>query len=158
MQSYGSLFPAIVATNNALSAFSISNVGQNVKTEVDLEAARKENPGFYQRAWHGSRYDFAKFILSMVGEGEGTQVHGWGIYVAKLRDIAENYRKYVSRPREADTFYDGTAYRAMSDEMKESIRLVMEEVRASWKKNPTQYYLDGAIKKQPANKKSTPRQ
>ena len=51
LQSYGNSSPAIVADSNALSKFIVSGVGQNVKTEVDLEAAKKENPGFYQMFW-----------------------------------------------------------------------------------------------------------
>ena len=73
LQSYGSLFPAIVATNNALSAFIVSNAFQNVKTEADLEAARADNPGFYQRAWHGSPQDAVSSQMAAVRKQyEGT--------------------------------------------------------------------------------------
>lgn len=51
LQSYGNSSPAIVADSNALSKFIVSGVGQNVKTEVDLDAAKKANPGFYQMFW-----------------------------------------------------------------------------------------------------------
>jgi len=30
--------------------------------ENDLDSARKEYPGFSQRAWHGSAYDFDAFL------------------------------------------------------------------------------------------------
>lgn len=50
LQPYRNGSPAVAAISNALSKFIVSGVGQNVKTEVDLEAAKKENPGFYQSA------------------------------------------------------------------------------------------------------------
>jgi hypothetical protein len=51
LQPYRNGSPAVAAISNALSKFIVSGVGQNVKTEVDLEAAKKENPGFYQMFW-----------------------------------------------------------------------------------------------------------
>lgn len=50
LQPYRNGSPAVATISNALSKFIVSGVGQNVKTEVDLEAAKKENPGFYQSA------------------------------------------------------------------------------------------------------------
>ena len=50
LRANGNSSPAESANSNALSKFIVSGVGQNVKTEVDLEAAKKENPGFYQSA------------------------------------------------------------------------------------------------------------
>jgi len=79
-------------TQDALSSFIVSNAFQNVKTENDLEAARKEHPGFYQRAWHGSPYDFDAFLNRMIGVGEGAQAHGWGLYFAADRKVSESYR------------------------------------------------------------------
>lgn len=51
LQPYRNGSPAVAAISNALFKFIVSGVGQNVKTEVDLEAAKKENPGFYQMFW-----------------------------------------------------------------------------------------------------------
>ena len=47
-----------------------------------------------QTAYHGSPADFNKFSNEAIGSGEGNQVHGYGHYVAKNKNIAdERYRK-----------------------------------------------------------------
>lgn len=91
LRANGNSSPAESANSNALSKFIISGVGQNVKTEVDLDAAKKENPGFYQSAWHGSPHDFVEFLLSAIGTGEGAQAHGWGLYLTEKREAASGY-------------------------------------------------------------------
>ena len=47
----------------------------------------------YQRGFAGSRVDYDKPSLEAMGTGEGQQVHGWGLYYALSRDVAEVYRK-----------------------------------------------------------------
>lgn len=47
---------------------------------------------FEQRAWHGSPYDFDSFDLGYIGAGEGNQVHGWGLYFAKDKNISKAYK------------------------------------------------------------------
>ena len=50
-----------------------------------------------QTAYHGSPADFNKFSNEAIGSGEGNQVHGYGHYVAKNKNIAdERYRKRLS--------------------------------------------------------------
>lgn len=47
-----------------------------------------------QTAYHGSTADFNKFDNAYIGTGEGAQVHGYGHYTAKNKNIAdERYRK-----------------------------------------------------------------
>ena len=43
----------------------------SIPTDEDLVKLREEYPGFYQRAWHGSPYDFDAFDLGAIGMGEG---------------------------------------------------------------------------------------
>jgi len=50
-----------------------------------------------QAAFHGSPYVFDRFSLSAIGTGEGAQAYGWGLYFAQSRDVAEGYRKTLSR-------------------------------------------------------------
>ena len=45
-----------------------------------------------QAAWHGSPHTFDFFSLDFIGTGEGAQAHGWGLYFAKDRRVAEDYR------------------------------------------------------------------
>lgn len=51
---------------------------------------------YNQRAWVGSAADFDKFDLGYVGTGEGAQVHGYGLYTAQGRDVAEGYKERLS--------------------------------------------------------------
>lgn len=52
---------------------------------------------YFQAAYHGSPYRFDKFNLQAVGTGEGAQVHGWGLYFALDRDVAEGYKDRLSQ-------------------------------------------------------------
>lgn len=68
-------------------------VNNSIPNEDDLDKLRKQyNYQYYQSAWHGSPHDFDEFDLGAIGTGEGNQAHGWGLYFAKDKKIAENYR------------------------------------------------------------------
>lgn len=49
-----------------------------------------------QSAWHGSPHIFDEFSTSFIGSGEGAQAHGWGLYFAKNRSVAEGYRSRLT--------------------------------------------------------------
>ncbi|MFR2355667.1 MAG: hypothetical protein ACLS7R_02435 [Veillonella parvula] len=66
---------------------------KSIPNEKDLSNYRNANGNiFYQAAWHGSPHDFDTFDLGAIGTGEGNQAHSWGLYFAKDKKIAENYR------------------------------------------------------------------
>ena len=68
-------------------------VNNSIPNENDLDKLRKQhNYQYYQAAWHGSPHNFDEFDLGAIGTGEGNQAHGWGLYFAKDKKIAENYR------------------------------------------------------------------
>lgn len=48
---------------------------------------------YYQTAFAGSRVDYNEPSLEAIGTGEGAQAHGWGLYYALNKDVAERYRK-----------------------------------------------------------------
>ena len=48
---------------------------------------------YHQSAWHGTPHDFDAFDLGAIGTGEGAQVHGWGLYFAKVRSTSDGYRE-----------------------------------------------------------------
>ena len=48
---------------------------------------------YYQSAFAGSRVDYDKPSLEAIGSGEGNQAHGWGLYYALNKDVAEGYRR-----------------------------------------------------------------
>ena len=52
---------------------------------------------FNQKAYHGSDAVFDKFDLGYLGKGTGNIMHGWGLYFAKNKRIAETYKKEVSK-------------------------------------------------------------
>jgi len=48
-------------------------------------------------AFHGSPYKFDKFLLEHIGSGEGAQVHGWGLYFAKDKQVALGYQTALAK-------------------------------------------------------------
>ena len=83
--------------NNGLEivAFSPNQIKSTSNRGTFLES---ENI-YYQSAYAGSRVDYEKPSLEAIGSGEGAQVHGWGLYYALNKDVAEVYReKFVSDP------------------------------------------------------------
>lgn len=50
----------------------------------------------FQSAYHGTPNRFDRFDTGHIGEGEGAQVHGWGIYFAENREVAEGYRNRLT--------------------------------------------------------------
>lgn len=65
-------------------------------TEDVPRSEQTRNGEFYQVAYHGSPYLFDKFTLDHIGEGEGAQAHGWGLYFALDRATAEGYQKRLA--------------------------------------------------------------
>ena len=64
--------------------------------ETGVRNTDARNGEFYQVAYHGSPYLFDKFTLDHIGEGEGAQAHGWGLYFALDRATAEGYQKRLA--------------------------------------------------------------
>lgn len=58
----------------------------------DVNAKLKGKDGYAQIAWHGSPHDFDEFDLGAIGSGEGNQAHGWGLYFAKNKEVAQAYK------------------------------------------------------------------
>ena len=53
------------------------------------QQTRDDAPRYKQRGWHASPYRFERFSLDNIGSGEGSQVHGWGLYIALNQDTAQ---------------------------------------------------------------------
>lgn len=58
-----------------------------------LQQLETENPGYLaqKQVFHGSPYSFEKFLLEKIGEGEGYQTFGWGLYFTEDSQVAEEY-------------------------------------------------------------------
>ena len=63
------------------------------QSEVYNTSASNNDDIYYQRAFAGSRVDYDKPSLEAIGSGEGNQAHGWGLYYALNKDVAEGYRE-----------------------------------------------------------------
>jgi hypothetical protein len=61
------------------------------------------------RAYHGSPYDFDKFDASKIGNGEGAQSYGHGLYFAGKEEVADQYRRQLAgEPLPMDLAIDGS--------------------------------------------------
>lgn len=78
----------------------VERYGADNRSEVVNRLSRQLNQErgdvFYQRAWHGSPHIFDTFSTEHIGTGEGAQAHGWGLYFAADRDVAERYRNVLT--------------------------------------------------------------
>ena len=72
------------------SVIHINTIAEKLKGVND-----KEKGTFNQRAWHGSGMDFNEFNLEKALTGAGDMVHGWGIYTAKNKKTAQEYKKHA---------------------------------------------------------------
>lgn len=74
--------------NTSLSSDLIIYPSTNIYKKKNLEQYKI----YHQKAYHGSPYTFDNFDLGAIGTGEGNQAHGWGLYFAQDKKIAENYK------------------------------------------------------------------
>ena len=87
-----------MTSSTAFDTISIKDILNGVKDGKGVLYVDNNGNGNYytqtynQSAWHGSPHDFDTFDLGAIGTGEGNQAHGWGLYFAKDKKIAENYR------------------------------------------------------------------
>lgn len=92
----------------------ISSPGVEKQQASSFNNIITENGEVYnQSAYHGTPHSFEQFDLGAIGTGEGAQVHGWGLYFAADKEIAdERYRKrltndqYVIETDEATYYFD----------------------------------------------------
>lgn len=74
--------------NKSLSSDLIIYPSTNIYKKKNLEQYKI----YHQKAYYGSPYTFDHFDLGAIGTGEGNQAHGWGLYFAQDKKIAENYK------------------------------------------------------------------
>jgi hypothetical protein len=85
---------------------------------------------FYQLGYHGSPYFFDAFTLAHIGSGEGAKAHGWGLYFALSRAVAEGYRKKLKKDylQEIEITYKGRPFSEFDEAFMEEVRKSSEEV------------------------------
>lgn len=97
-QSGNSQAASHTSSSTAFDTISIKDILNGVKDGKGVLYVDNNGNGNYytqtynQSAWHGSPHDFDKFDLGAIGTGEGNQAHGWGLYFAKNREVAQAYK------------------------------------------------------------------
>lgn len=64
---------------------------------------------YFQAAYHGTGADFDRFSTDHIGEGEGAQFFGWGLYFSMKEGVARGYAETAVNNRENP--YDEHIYR-----------------------------------------------
>ena len=100
---------SLTSTTSTGSVSGLDDIINKLKSKVNSETITPNRPldispqeglggdTFYQTAYHGSPYTFDKFTLDHIGEGEGVQAHGWGLYFALDRNTAERYKSKLHK-------------------------------------------------------------
>lgn len=85
--------PSPNTSNSITAAKLLENVGMPYNPgEKVLAASEKRSANIReQRVYHGSGADFDRFDHSHIGEGEGNQAFGWGMYVTEVEGIGRTY-------------------------------------------------------------------
>ena len=60
----------------------------------------------FQTAYHGTPHRFDEFSLEHIGEGEGAQAHGWGLYFAADKKVSDDYRNRLRRGRSRGQLFE----------------------------------------------------
>lgn len=111
---YYEQYKKIEDAKNATPKPGGSSTGGEVQQASSFNNIITENDEVYnQSAYHGTPHSFERFDLGAIGTGEGNQAHGWGLYFAADKKIAdERYRKrltndqYVIETDEATYYFD----------------------------------------------------
>lgn len=107
-QSGNSQAANYTSSSTAFDTISIKDILNGVKDGKGVLYVDNNGNGNYytqtynQLAWHGSPHDFDEFDLGAIGSGEGAQFYGWGLYFAKNKEMAKNYKEVLSNVHETD--------------------------------------------------------
>ena len=102
-----------------------------------------------QQAWHGSPYgNITQFMLDHIGSGEGAQVHGWGLYFALSRAVAEGYRKRLELNdiQESEITYKGRPFSEFREALDRELNELAEAKLTVGEKYEQQYLLEQKIR------------
>ena len=112
----------VAGTSSDYGEDTNESIIRNAEVVGILKLVREsEAESFNQSAWHGTPHDFDGFDLGAIGMGEGAQVHGWGLYYAKNREVAEHYREWLSQ--KGKITYGGELKQHLSPELQEAVSL-----------------------------------
>lgn len=101
--------------------------------QAKQEQVAAETQAYFQTAWHGSPYDFDQFDLGKIGSGDGKQLHGWGLYFAKDKKVADTYKNIlgdegtiyeVDVPEDTDLLDESKTF----DEQPENVKKALQKL------------------------------
>lgn len=79
---------------------------EGLRDVYTLNKDETSDRAYFQSAFAGSRVDYDKPSLEAIGTGEGVQAHGWGLYYALNKDVAERYRERFAEKQYSYEFSD----------------------------------------------------
>jgi hypothetical protein len=105
----------------------------------------------YMIAYHGTPYEVDSFDTAKIGDGEGIQVYGHGLYFAGDHNVAEFYRKSLSG--DENIAINGIPLVSQSDALSNSIRNILKNVEngMSFDKAKSEALEDLMITKAPSD-------
>ena len=104
LQSQG--YDGAILTEDGVPYEYIAFCSNQIKSTSNRGTYSESDNIYYQSAFAGSRVDYNQPSLEAIGSGEGAQVHGWGLYYALKRAVAERYRKAFIRSERETVFPD----------------------------------------------------
>lgn len=117
---------------------TFNKVKRDIKAFYTGEGVR-EITTFFQSAFAGSRVDYDRPSLEAIGSGEGNQAHGWGLYYALNKEVAEQYRQEFIRNYQSTEDYvnkQKNYYNRIKKFAQEQVKFLKEN------KNPDEIYYD----------------
>ena len=102
-----------VATLRTQNIFPTGEYKSKWDSEYD-DRSNSQSLILNQAAFHGTPHKFEKFSLTQVGNGEGNQAFGWGVYLASQKEVASFYQYNVSK---AHATFDGKRASLIDDEL-----------------------------------------
>lgn len=138
------------------STFAVNSIPwwlNEVKTKlISVNKIQDNNNVYDQKAYHGSGAVFDNFDLGYLGDGTGNIIHGWGLYFAKSKRVAENYKKAVSEQDDSPSDLKAAQFdvikqnNAMTDDYHTGIRSVDDILTGKEALGMTQKQLNEAGK------------
>jgi translation initiation factor 2 beta subunit (eIF-2beta)/eIF-5 len=81
-------------------------------------------------AYHGSPYNFEKFSIQHIGNGEGEQMFGWGLYFAESPEVVNYYISNLSK------YYNNNIELTKEEKQSMSSFIEIDNINGTFKKKP----------------------